>query len=194
MEFAGITNTGNKKVRDFSLGMRQRLALAQAMLAKPELLILDEPVNGLDPKGIIENRELLKRLSSEQGMTILISSHILSELSLLATNYGIIDHGRLIKQISAGELQKECRQCIKLCTTETAKAVSFLKERFHVNDAQVIAEHEIRIFEQFDHIMQMNMALCKADIPVTSITCEGQDLEGYFMKLTNATIVEGDAA
>jgi ABC-2 type transport system ATP-binding protein len=164
--------------------MRQRLALAQAMLAKPELLILDEPVNGLDPKGIIENRELLKRLSAEQGMTILVSSHILSELALLATNYGIIDHGRLIKQISAEDLHAQCRQCIKLRTAETAKAVSFLKTNFNVNEAQVIAENEIRIFEQLDHIMQMNMALCKADIPVASISMEGQDLEGYFMKLT----------
>ena len=105
LELAGLENTGNKKVRDFSLGMRQRLALAQAMLAEPEFLVLDEPVNGLDPKGIIENRELLKRLVAERGLTILISSHILSELSLLATHFGIIDNGRLIKQISAEDLQ-----------------------------------------------------------------------------------------
>ena len=104
---ARIANTGNKKARDFSLGMKQRLALAQAMLASPEFLVLDEPVNGLDPKGIIENRELLKRLVAEKNMTILISSHILGELSLLATDYGIIDNGRLVKQISAQELQAE---------------------------------------------------------------------------------------
>jgi ABC-2 type transport system ATP-binding protein len=105
-----IANTGNKKARDFSLGMKQRLALAQAMLASPEFLVLDEPVNGLDPKGIIENRELLKRLVAEKNMTILISSHILGELSLLATDYGIIDNGRLVKQIGAEELQAELHE------------------------------------------------------------------------------------
>jgi ABC-2 type transport system ATP-binding protein len=198
LESAGLTNTGSKKVRDFSLGMRQRLALAQAMLDEPELLVLDEPVNGLDPKGIIENRELLKRLVREKGMTILISSHILSELSLLATDYGIIDHGRLIKQIGADELQRESRQCIRLSTTETEKAVSFLNDRFHVKDLEIAVVgglgKEIRIFEQLDHIAQMNMALCKSDIPVASISMEGQDLEAYFMKLTSGQPLTGGLA
>ncbi|MDR2803657.1 MAG: ATP-binding cassette domain-containing protein [Treponema sp.] len=198
LELAGLGSVGSKKVRDFSLGMRQRLALAQAMLANPEFLVLDEPVNGLDPKGIIENRELLKRLVAEKGMTILISSHILSELSLLATDYGIIDNGRLIKQISADELQSECRQSIRLLTAETEKAVPFLKERFHVKDMEIAAVgglgKEIRIFEQLDHITQMNMALCKADIPVSAISMEGQDLEAYFMKLTTSQPLSGGHA
>jgi ABC-2 type transport system ATP-binding protein len=184
LELAGLENAGGKKVRDFSLGMKQRLALAQAMLAEPEFLVLDEPVNGLDPKGIIENRELLKRLVTEKRMAILISSHILSELSLLATDYGVIDNGRLIKQISAHELQSECRQSIRLITPETEKTVSFLKDHFHVKDVEILMNKEIRIFEQLDHITQMNMALCKADIPVNAISMEGQDLEAYFMKLT----------
>jgi ABC-2 type transport system ATP-binding protein len=190
LELAGLDGAGSKKVRDFSLGMRQRLALAQAMLANPTFLVLDEPVNGLDPKGIIENRELLKRLVAEKGMTILVSSHILSELSLLATDYGIIDNGRLVKQISAHELQNECRQSIRLLTTETEKAVSFLKDCFHIKDVEIAEvgglKKEIRVFEQLDHITQMNMALCKEDIPVASISMEGQDLESYFMKLTNS--------
>jgi ABC-2 type transport system ATP-binding protein len=198
LESAGLANAGGKKVRDFSLGMRQRLALAQAMLANPEFLVLDEPVNGLDPKGIIENRELLKRLVREKGMTILISSHILSELSLLATDYGIIDNGRLIKQIGAEELQKECRRCIRIATTETEKAVSFLNDRFHIKDMEIAAAggsgKEIRIFEQLDHIAPMNMALCKADIPVASISMEGQDLESYFMKLTSGQPLTGGIA
>jgi ABC-2 type transport system ATP-binding protein len=198
LELSGLEDTGNKKVRDFSLGMRQRLALAQAMLAEPEFLVLDEPVNGLDPKGIIENRELLKRLAAEKNMTILISSHILSELSLLATHYGIIDKGRLIKQISAAELKAECRQSIRLLTTETEKAVSLLKERFHIKEKEMEvtaatitiggSEKEIRIFEQLDRIVEMNTALCKADIPVASVSMEGQDLEGYFMKLTGGNV------
>jgi ABC-2 type transport system ATP-binding protein len=195
LELAGLGGAGSKKVRDFSLGMRQRLALAQAMLTNPEFLVLDEPVNGLDPKGIIENRELLKRLVAEKGMTILVASHILSELSLLATDYGIIDNGRLIKQISANELQSECRQFIRLLTAETEKAVSFLQYRFHVRDMEIAAvgglKKEIRVFEQLDHITQMNMALCKEDIPVASISMEGQDLESYFMKLTNSQPLTG---
>jgi ABC-2 type transport system ATP-binding protein len=199
LELAGLENTGGKKARNFSLGMRQRLALVQAMLAQPEFLVLDEPVNGVDPKGIIENRELLKRLVTEKGMTILISSHILSELSLLATDYGIIDNGRLIKQISAEALQSECRQCIRLSTTAAEKAVPFLQDRFHVKDIETAGSSsgcrkEIRIFEQLDQIAEMNTALCKADIPVHSISMEGQDLEGYFMKLTRGKSITGGAA
>jgi ABC-2 type transport system ATP-binding protein len=186
LELAGLADTGGKKVRDFSLGMKQRLALAQAMLASPEFLVLDEPVNWLDPKGIIENRELLKRLVAEKGMTILVSSHILSELSLLATDYGFIDKGRLIKQISAHELEGECRRFIRLVTPETEKAASFLKEHFDVTEMEITMGKEIKIFEKHDHIAQMNRALCKADIPVNAISMEGQDLESYFMKLTGA--------
>jgi ABC-2 type transport system ATP-binding protein len=194
LELAGLGSAGSKKVRDFSLGMKQRLALAQAMLANPEFLVLNEPVNGLDPKGIIENRELLKRLVAEKGMTILISSHILSERSLLATDYGIIDNGRLIKQIGADELQRECRQSIRLLTTETEKAVSFLKDRFQVKEVEMLKGKESRIFEQLDHITEINMALCKADIPVNAISMEGQDLEGYFMKLTVSQPLTGGIA
>lgn len=194
LALTGLENTGRKKVRNFSLGMRQRLALALAMLARPEFLVLDEPVNGLDPKGIIENRELLKRLAAEQGMTILVSSHILSELSLLASDYGIIDNGRLIKQISAEELRRECRQSIRLLSAETEKAVSFLNDTFQIRDVEILAGKEIRIFERLDRIADMNMALCKADIPVNSISMEGQDLETYFIKLTGGSAsIGGDA-
>jgi ABC-2 type transport system ATP-binding protein len=192
LKLAGISRTGSKKVRDFSLGMKQRLALAQAMLSQPDFLILDEPINGLDPKGIVENRELLKQLVAERGMTILISSHILSELSLLATDYGIIDNGQLIKQIRAEELQREYRQYIRLLTPEADKALSLLEVRFQIQDFQIAAGGEIRMFEQFDHIGQINMALCKADVPVNSISMEGQDLEDYFIKLTGNT-VRGEA-
>jgi ABC-2 type transport system ATP-binding protein len=120
-------------------------------------------------------------------MTILISSHILSELSLFATDYGIIHKGRLIKQIRADELRRECRQYIRLLTPEVMKAFSLLKVRFKMQDLQIVTGGEIRIFEQFDHIGQINMTLAKADIPVNSISMEGQDLEDYFIKLTGNT-------
>jgi ABC-2 type transport system ATP-binding protein len=110
LELCGIGSTGDKKVRHFSLGMKQRLALALSLITEPELIILDEPINGLDPKGIVENRTMLKALAHERNTSILISSHILSELSQLATTYGIMHDGQLIRQMTANQLQAECRQ------------------------------------------------------------------------------------
>ncbi|MDR2418444.1 MAG: ATP-binding cassette domain-containing protein [Treponema sp.] len=128
LELVGLGDTEKKKVKDFSLGMRQRLALAIALITKPEFLILDEPVNGLDPVGIIEIRELIRRLAKEQGLTFLVSSHLLDELAQVATHYGIIDKGRLVKQISQEELSYESRQYIKIITDNTGKTISLIKK------------------------------------------------------------------
>lgn len=132
LELVGLNNTKKKKVNDFSLGMKQRLALAIALLGEPEFLILDEPVNGLDPTGIIELRELLKKLAKENHVTILISSHILSELNQLATCYGFLHHGKLLKQITATELSEECKRHIKLKTDDTKKTVTVLEEQLKI--------------------------------------------------------------
>ena len=119
LELVGLEDTGRKKARNFSLGMRQRLGIALALVGDPDFLVLDEPVNGLDPQGIVEIRELILKLNREQQITVLISSHILDELSRLATHYGIIDRGRMVKELSAGELEAACRKCVRLEVSDT---------------------------------------------------------------------------
>lgn len=122
LELVRLQNTGKKKARDFSLGMRQRLGIAVALAGDPDFLILDEPANGLDPQGIVEIRELILRLNKERQITVLISSHILDELSRLATHYGFIDNGRMVKEISAGALEASCRKCLRL-TVSNARQI-----------------------------------------------------------------------
>ena len=128
LEQAGLGGTGGKKVKDFSLGMRQRLGIATALLGDPEFLILDEPVNGLDPQGIVEVRELLLRLNRERGLTVLVSSHILGELSKLATCYGFIEKGKLLKEISAADLEEACRKSVRI-EVSSAEKLPFILER-----------------------------------------------------------------
>lgn len=119
LELVGLSDTGKKKAKNFSLGMRQRLGIAVALAGDPDFLVLDEPVNGLDPQGIVEMRELILKLNRERQITVLISSHILDELSRLATHYGFIDGGRIVKEISAGELEEACRKCIRVTVSDT---------------------------------------------------------------------------
>ncbi len=119
LNLVGLQDVGSKKVKHFSLGMRQRLGIAVALAGDPDFLVLDEPVNGLDPQGIIEIRELILRLNRQQRITVLISSHILDELSRLATHYGFIDHGQMIREISAEELEKSCKKCVRMQVTDT---------------------------------------------------------------------------
>ena len=138
LNLVGLKDTGKKKVKDFSLGMRQRLGIANALLGNPKLLILDEPINGLDPMGIIEIRELLKKINKEKDITILISSHILGELSEMATTYGIIANGKLIEEISSSELSQKCRQYIDLKVDDAKKAVILLERQFGITDYEVL--------------------------------------------------------
>lgn len=120
LHLVGLGDTGRKKAGDFSLGMRQRLGIAVALAGDPDFLVLDEPVNGLDPQGIIEMRELILKLNREHGITVLISSHILDELSRLATHYGFIDGGRMVKEMSAAELEARCRKCMRIEVSDTS--------------------------------------------------------------------------
>ncbi|HCM13591.1 MAG TPA: bacitracin ABC transporter ATP-binding protein, partial [Lachnospiraceae bacterium] len=119
LKLVGLENTGKKKAKDFSLGMRQRLGIAVALAGDPDFLVLDEPVNGLDPQGIIEIRELILELNRDRQITVLISSHILDELSKLATHYGFIDGGRIVKEISAKDLDAACRKCVRMEVSDT---------------------------------------------------------------------------
>ena len=123
LKLVGLENTGRKKAKHFSLGMKQRLGIAIALAGDPDFLVLDEPVNGLDPQGIVEMRELILKLNRERRITVLISSHILDELSRLATHYGIIDHGRMVKELSAEELDAACRKCVHMEVTDTFQSV-----------------------------------------------------------------------
>lgn len=183
LEKVNLADTGQKKVRDFSMGMKQRLGLAMSLISNPEFLILDEPVNGLDPKGIVEMREFLRHLVQEQGITIMLSSHLLDELSQIATHYGIIHHGRLVKQISAEELAGESRRYILIRTDETEKVVRLLKEKFNLTDWEQRGANEIRIYEHTDKTSAMNLYLAQHGIGLDGICVTEQKLEEYFMNL-----------
>ena len=183
LELVGLNNTKKKKVNDFSLGMKQRLALAIALLGEPEFLILDEPVNGLDPTGIIELRELLKKLAKENHVTILISSHILSELNQLATCYGFLHHGKLLKQITATELSEECKRHIKLKTDDTKKTVTVLEEQLKIKTFSIYPDNFIRVYEKLDETHTISKALSSNGIVVEEISVQGEELETYFENL-----------
>ena len=183
LELVGLKDVEKKKVKNFSLGMRQRLGIANALMGNPKLLILDEPINGLDPMGIVEIRELLKKINKEKDMTILISSHILSELSELATTYGIISKGRLIEEITANELNEKCRQYIDLIVDDTAKAVALLERELDISDYEVWEGNKIKIFSNLDSIGIINSTISKAGVIVESIGIKGENLEEYFMNV-----------
>ena len=181
LELVGLKDTGKKKVKDFSLGMKQRLGIANALLGNPKLLILDEPINGLDPMGIIEIRELLKKINKEKGITILISSHILGELSEVATTYGIISGGKLIEEISSEALAEKCRQYIDLKVDDAKKAVILLEREFGITDYEVLEDNKIKVFSHLDKGGAINSILSKAGVIVENISIKGEKLEEYFM-------------
>lgn len=181
LELVGLKDVEKKKVKNFSLGMRQRLGIANALMGNPKLLILDEPVNGLDPMGIVEIRELLKKINKEKDMTILISSHILSELSELATTYGIISNGKLIEEITAKQLSEKCRQYIDLKVDDIARAVILLERELGISDYEVLEDSNIKVFSNLDNVGEVNSLLSRSGIIVESISVKGENLEEYFM-------------
>lgn len=181
LELVGLKDVEKKKVKNFSLGMRQRLGIANALMGNPKLLILDEPINGLDPMGIVEIRELLKKINKEKDMTILISSHILSELSELATTYGIISNGKLIEEITAKQLSEKCRQYIDLKVDNTARAVILLERELGISDYEVLEDSNIKVFSNLDNVGEVNSLLSRSGIIVESISVKGENLEEYFM-------------
>ena len=181
LELVGLKDVEKKKVKNFSLGMRQRLGIANALMGNPKLLILDEPINGLDPMGIVEIRELLKKINKEKDMTILISSHILSELSELATTYGIISNGKLIEEITAKQLSEKCRQYIDLKVDDTARAVILLERELGISNYEVLEDSNIKVFSNLDNVGEVNSLLSRSGIIVESISVKGENLEEYFM-------------
>lgn len=183
LRLMNLSHTGKKKVKNFSLGMRQRLAIASTLITNPELLILDEPTNGLDPSGIVEMREIIQRLVTERGITVLLSSHLLDELSQIATHYGILHDGKIINELSREELARKTRQFIELETTEAEQAVVIL-DRLGIQDYEVITGTEINIYERLDDVALINRNLVLSDVNVLRIGTSRQKLEDYFLQLT----------
>ncbi|MBU3108733.1 ATP-binding cassette domain-containing protein [Clostridium gasigenes] len=185
LKLVGLTdvNIKKKKVKNFSLGMRQRLGIANALLGNPRLLILDEPINGLDPMGIIEVRELLKKVNKEKDVTILISSHILGELSELATCYGIISKGKLIEEISSDKLNEKCRQYIELEIDDAPRAVTLMEEKLNITEYEVLDKNKVKIYSDLDNVGKINTLLSKNGVIVDRIGLKGENLEEYFMDI-----------
>ena len=180
LKLVGLENTGNKKAKNFSLGMRQRLGIAIALAGDPDFLVLDEPVNGLDPQGIIEMRELILKLNREHQITVLISSHILDELSRLATHYGFIDNGRMVKEISAEELEASCRKCVRLEVTNV-QTLARLLDGMKV-DYKVISDKAADVFAKVN-VSKLTMALSKENCEVISMQERDESLESYYVSL-----------
>lgn len=183
LEFVGLNDTGNKKFKNFSLGMKQRLGLALVIMASPDLLILDEPINGLDPEGIKKIREILFKLNREKNTNIIISSHILGELSQLATNYDFINKGELIEQISAKELKEKCKNCLSIKVNDTEKAAIIIENEFECSKYEVRSGNEIRLYEKIDKPDIISQMLIERGIKLFSIYQMGFNLEDYFINL-----------
>ena len=183
LEQVGLQGAGKKKFKQFSLGMKQRLGLALALMDHPDLLLLDEPINGLDPEGIVEFRNILLDLNREQGTTILISSHILSELANLATHYGFIDGGHMLEQISAKVLAEKCRACIELSVDDAAKAAQVLEQAMGVRDYEVLPGQVIRLYCHLDEPARVTQTLVEGGVALRSIEQKGANLEDYYLGL-----------
>ena len=180
LKLVGLEHTGKKKARDFSLGMRQRLGIAVALCGDPDFLVLDEPINGLDPQGIIEMRKLILKLNREHQITVLISSHILDELSKLATHYGFIDNGRIVKEISAKELDAVCRKCVSVEVTNV-KMLACVLDSMGVK-YEILSDSRADIFAKIN-ISKLTLALAKKNCELLSVQEHDESLENYFVGL-----------
>jgi ABC-2 type transport system ATP-binding protein len=183
LEEVGLTEAANKKYKSYSLGMKQRLGLALALMNRPELLLLDEPINGLDPFGIVEIRKLLFKLNQEKNITILISSHILSELSNLVNYYGFIDKGKLIKQLSAEDLSKECNKYIELKVDNVERMTALLETKLNCHSYKLTPDYAIHIYEYLDQPKKISELAVTNGIGLLSLMVKEINLENYFIQL-----------
>ena len=180
LRLVGLGDTGKKKAKHFSLGMRQRLGIAVALVGNPDFLVLDEPTNGLDPLGIIEMRELLLRLNREHSITVLISSHILDELSRLATHYGFIDGGRMVREMSAGELEARCRKCMRIEVSDAAALARVLDGM--QAEYRILEEDRADIYAEIP-VTALVSALERENCAVISLREQDESLESFYMNL-----------
>ena len=181
LALVGLADTGRKRVRNFSMGMRQRLGIALALLGTPEFLILDEPINGLDPAGIAGVRTLLKNLNRAYGMTILISSHILEELYQTATDFILIDQGRIVETLSEQTLDARCKRHIAIRTNDPQRALLVLEEQLGSDRLRLLPDGTIHCYDHLDDVETVAQVLASAQVLVTGLEVRGETLEAYFL-------------
>lgn len=184
LELMRMTEIRNKRVRNLSMGMKQRLSVALALVGNPRILILDEPINGLDPQNIVALRDLLKKLSEERNITQLISSHILGELYMLATDYIIIDNGKIIDILTHEELEEKCRKYINITTDSVPFAVTVLEKEFKTPEYKVVSDKTIHLYSDTEDMQRIAEILMKNGITVTEFFTSKQTLEEYFLSIT----------
>lgn len=189
LDLVKLTNTEEKRVKDFSLGMKQRLGIARAIITKPELLILDEPINGLDPVGIKELRELFKMLCKEYGITIIISSHILGEIEQMADTIGVIKNGRLINEVSMDAVNHSQADYIEVIVNDGKKAAFIIEKELHITNFKLMDDNSIRIYESTASQKVLTKTLIEHDIEIEGIRKKTSSLEDYFLKLINGGVV-----
>ena len=180
LKLVGLENAGKKKARNFSLGMRQRLGIAIALAGDPDLLVLDEPTNGLDPQGIIEMRELILKLNRQRNITVIMSSHILDELARLATHYGFIDGGRMLREISAEELEAACRKCLRVEVSDVGALTRVLDAKGI--EYKVISDTKADIYAKMS-ITELAVALAGESCELLGVTEKDESLESYYVNL-----------
>ena len=189
LQLVDLDKETRKKVKQFSLGMKQRLGIAMAMMHNPEFIILDEPTNGLDPIGIQQIRLLIKKLSAENGVTVLISSHILSEIEQMADTVGFIDKGILVEELTMEEIRHRNRHYVKLTVSNVKRAVPILEKELAVNDFEILNDNEIKVFQLDGNLENMNRALVTNGIGVSELSVKKGNLEEYFLKLTGGVSI-----
>ena len=180
LKLVGLMDTGKKKAKHFSLGMKQRLGIAIALVGNPDFLILDEPINGLDPEGIIEIRELILKLNKERGITFLISSHYLDELSKIATNYGFIENGHMMQEIPKEELEKKCKKRLELEVSNIKECVKYFEEKQF--SYEVISNEKIYLYHKMN-ITELAIALSERNCIINKFEEKEESLESYYINL-----------
>ena len=185
LQMLGLSDAADKPAGSYSLGMKQRLGIARAILCKPELVILDEPTNGLDPAGMKQIRDLFRMLCTEYGMTLMISSHLLPEIESIADTVGVIHHGTMMKEISMKEIAETNTAYIELAVEDTKKAAYVLAEKMQLSNFKIVNDSGIRIYEQGVTTQKISRELMANDVEIASISQHTETLEDYFLKITS---------
>ncbi|HKM34057.1 MAG TPA: ABC transporter ATP-binding protein [Lachnospiraceae bacterium] len=189
LQTVNLEKETKKKVKQYSLGMKQRLGIAMAMMHNPEFIILDEPTNGLDPIGIQQIRLLIKKLSVENGVTVLISSHILSEVEQMADKVGIIDQGVLVEELTMEEIRHRNRHYVKMTVSDMNRTIPILEKELAISNFEILNDNEIKIFQVDGNLENINRVLVKSGIGVSELSVKKGNLEEYFLKLTGGVSI-----